>query len=155
LTTRTIDRLFAGALLLLGLHIVWNALEYGYMRGTTPGPGFFPFWVGLALAIFSAVNLVRSMSGAEVLDSLFDAGGFFKALAIVASIVVFILITPILGLLLGTALLIPVVAFIIRRSWTPSFAATIAAIALVFPVIGHFLFGVYLQVPLVKGPFGF
>jgi hypothetical protein len=57
LTTRTIDRLFAGALLLLGLYVVWNALEYGYMRGTTPGPGFFPFWVGLALAIFSAVSL--------------------------------------------------------------------------------------------------
>jgi len=155
LTTRTIDRLFAGALLVLGLYVVWNALEYGYMRETTPGPGFFPFWVGLALAIFSAVNLLRSLSGAEVLDSLFDAGGFFKALAILAAIVVFIVATPFIGLLMGTALLIPVVAFVIRPRWTPTFAATILAIALIFPVVGHYLFGVYLQVPLVEGPFGF
>jgi hypothetical protein len=94
----------------------------------------------------------RSRSSAR---SLFDAGGFFKALAILAAIVVFIVATPFIGLLMGTALLIPFVAFVIRPRWTPTFAATILAIALIFPVVGHYLFGVYLQVPLVEGPFGF
>ena len=155
MTTKTIDRLFAGGLLLLGLYIIRNALEYGYMRETTPGPGFFPFWVGLGLAIFSAINLVRSLIGAEVVDSLFDAAGFYKALAILASIVVFILATPFIGLLTGTALLIPVVAFVIRRRWTARFAATILTITVVFPIVCHLLFAEYLQVPLIEGPLGF
>ena len=159
MTTKAVDRLFAGILLLLGLYIVWNALEYGYMRGTTPGPGFFPLWVGLGLTILSAINIIRSVSGAERLDAsegkAFDAAGLYKALSIFAAITVFILVTPFVGMLTGTALLIPVIAFIIRPRWTPRFAATIVAIALVFPVACHYLFAVYLQVPLVEGPLGF
>ena len=155
MTTKTIDRLFAGALLLLGLYIVRNALVYGYMRGTTPGPGFFPFWVGLALVGMSAVNLVRSLTGAERLEALFDRAGFLKALAIVAAVVGFILAAPWIGLLLGTALLIPITALVIRPRWTMAFAATIVTIAILFPVVCHYLFAVYLQVPLIEGPFGF
>ncbi len=155
MTTRAVDRLFAGILLLLGLYIVWNALEYGYMRDTTPGPGFFPLWVGLGLAILSAINIIRSVSGAERLDATFDAASLYKTLSIFAAITVFILLTPTIGMLTGTALLIPVIAFIIRPRWTLTFAATIAAIAVVFPIACHYLFAVYLQVPLVEGPLGF
>lgn len=159
MTTTTVDRLFAGILLLLGLYIVSNALEYGYMRGATPGPGFFPLWIGLGLAILSAVNLIRSVTGAETFDAsdahAFDAAGLYKALSIFAAITVFILLTPFLGMLTGTALLIPVIAFVLRPQWTLTFAATVVAIALVFPVACHYLFAVYLQVPLVEGPLGF
>ena len=155
MTTKAVDRLFAGILLLLGLYIVWNALDYGYMRGTTPGPGFFPLWIGLGLTILSAINVIRSVTGAEKLDATFDAAGLYKALSIFAAIAMFILLTPLIGMLIGTALLIPVIAFVLRPRWTLRFAATIAAIALVFPVACHYLFAVYLQVPLVEGPLGF
>ncbi len=155
MTTKAVDRLFAGILLFLGLYIVWNALEYGYMRGTTPGPGFFPLWVGLGLTILSAINIIRSVTGAERLDAAFDTAGLYKALSIFAAITVFILLTPFVGMLAGTALLIPVIAFVLRPRWTLSFAATIVAITLVFPVACHYLFAVYLQVPLVEGPLGF
>jgi putative tricarboxylic transport membrane protein len=155
LTTKSIDRVFAVALLFLGLYIVWNAVRYGYMRGTTPGPGFFPLWVGLGLTVLSAVNIIRNVSGAEILESAFDRAGLYKALAIFSAIVVFILLTPFIGMLTGAALLIPGIAFVIRPRWTATFALTIVAIAVVFPVACHFLFAVYLQVPLVQGPFGF
>ena len=65
MTTTTVDRLFAAFLLALGIYVVWNALGYGYMRDTTPGPGFFPFWVGLAIVGLSIANLLRSFRGAE------------------------------------------------------------------------------------------
>ena len=155
MTTKSIDRLFAVALLFLGLYIVWNAVQYGYMRGTTPGPGFFPLWVGLGLVVLSAVNIVRNITGAERLESTFDAAGLYKALSVFAAIAVFVLLTPFIGMLTGTALLIPVIAYIIRPRWTLTFAATIAAIAVVFPIAGHYLFAVGLQVPLVEGPLGF
>ena len=155
MTTTTIDRLFAAVLLFLGLYIIWNAVEYGYMRGTTPGPGFFPLWVGLGLTILSAINIIRSVTGAEKLDATFDAAGLYKALSIFAAIAVFILLTPFIGMLTGTALLIPVIAFVLQPRWTIRFAATIAAIALVFPIACHYLFAVYLQVPMVEGPLGF
>jgi hypothetical protein len=155
LTTRTIDRLFAGALLLLGLYVVWNALEYGYMRGTTPGPGFFPFWVGLGLAVLSVVNLVRSLAGAERLEAVFDFIGLWKTLGILAAAVVFVLVTPWLGMLAASGLLIPAVAFIIRPRWNGSFAFTIVVVSITFPILCHFLFRVYLRVPIDRGALGF
>jgi hypothetical protein len=152
--TKTIDCLFAGCLSVLGLYVVWNAVTYGYMRGTTPGPGFFPFWVGLAMVGLSVTNLVRSLRGLEVLKSQFDAVGLYKALAIVGAITLFIVMTPWLGMLVASGLLVPAIAFAIRPRWTPRFAATVLMIAVGFPVLCHFLFAVYLRVPLVRGVFG-
>jgi hypothetical protein len=107
------------------------------------------------LTVLSAVNIIRNITGAETLQSDFDRAGLSKALAISAAIAVFILVTPLIGMLTGAALLIPVTAFVIRPRWTATFAATIAAIAILFPVACHYLFAVYLQVPLVEGPLGF
>ena len=107
MTTQTIDRIVASCLLVFGIYIVWNAVDYGYMRGATPGPGFFPFWVGTAMAGLSCVNLVRSLRGAEILDSQFDRAAIYKALAIVAIVAAFILLTPWLGMLLASGLLVP------------------------------------------------
>jgi hypothetical protein len=58
-------------------------------------------------------------------------------------------------MLLGSALLIPAIAFCIRPRWTGRFAATVVAMAVVFPVVCYLLFGVYLRVPLERGLFGF
>jgi hypothetical protein len=145
---------FAGCLAVFGVYIVWNALAYGYMRGTTPGPGFFPFWVGLGIIVLSVVNLVRSLHGLERLESQFDAGGLYKALAIVAVVAGFILLTPWLGMLVASGLLIPALALAIQPRWTRRFAATIVGVAVAFPFLCYYLFGVYLQVPLVRGMFG-
>lgn len=155
MNTTRVDRLFAAALLLLGLFIVWRALEYGYMRGNTPGAGFFPLWVGLGLTALSAVNLARSLRGAEVLRTTFDRRGLASTAGIVAAIAAFIVLSPLVGMLAGSALLIPALAFAIRPRWTPRFAATIVTIALVFPVVCYYLFSVYLRVPLQMGPLGY
>ncbi|MGH9256599.1 MAG: tripartite tricarboxylate transporter TctB family protein [Vicinamibacterales bacterium] len=152
--TKTIDRLFAGCLLGLGLYIVWNAIAYGYIRGTTPGPGFFPFWVGLAIVGLSAANLARSIRGLDTLESQFDAAGLYKTVAIIGVVTAFILIAPWLGMLVASGLLVPAIAGVIRPHWTVQFTATILAVAVGFPVLCHFLFGVYLRVPLVRGVFG-
>ena len=154
MTTQTIDRIVAGFLLVFGMYIVWNAVDYGYMRGATPGPGFLPFWVGTAMAGLSFLNLVRSLRGTEILDSQFDSAGIYKALAIVAVITFFILLTPWLGMLLASGLLVPAISFAIRPRWTPRFAATMVAIGISFPLVCHLLFSVYLQVPLVRGVLG-
>lgn len=154
MSTRTADRLFAACLLILAVYIVWNALDYGYMRGETPGPGFFPLWVGLGLAVLSVVNIVRSVIGMERLESVFDTTGLLKTLGILAVGTVFILITPWLGMLPASGLILPAAAFIIRPRWTRTFTAVIVALMLTFPVLCYFLFVVYLRVPVERGVFG-
>lgn len=155
MATKTLDRIFAAGTGVLGIYVVWNALNYGYMRGVVPGAGFFPFWVGVGLIGLSIVNLLRSVRGIEVLDAAFDLAGSLKALGIVVVTVAFILTAPFFGLLLGSGLFILATAFVIRPRWTAGFASRIVAIAIVFPIFCHILFAVYLRVPLVEGVFGF
>ena len=155
MATKALDRIFAAGTGVLGIYVVWNALDYGYMRGVVPGAGFFPFWVGVGLIGLSLANLVRSVRGIEVLDATFELAGSLKALGIVVATVAFILTAPFVGLRLGSGLFILATAFVIRPRWTAGFAARIVAIAIGFPIFGHFLFGVYLRVPLLEGVFGF
>jgi putative tricarboxylic transport membrane protein len=154
-TTERIDRAFSAGLLLLGAFVVWKAVEYGYMRDAAPGPGFFPLWIGLGIVVLSAVNLVRSVRGLEPLKETFDRTSLYGTLGIVAAVAAFIVLSPVIGMLLGSALLIPAIALCIRQRWTRRFAATIVLIAVLFPVVCHLLFGVYLRVPLTRGVFGF
>lgn len=53
-------RLTALAGLLLGAWVSWTALDLTFYTRIGPGPGFFPFWLGLILAVFSAVILAGS-----------------------------------------------------------------------------------------------
>jgi len=152
---RTIDRVFAAGLLLLGAYIVRSAIAYGYMRDAVPGPGFFPFWIGLGLAALSAVNLVRSVRGHERLDARFDRPTFLKTLAITAIVLAFVVASQWVGMLVAIGAAIPAIGFVIRRQYTTRFAVTMAALAVGFPLLAYLLFGVYLRVPLVRGPFGF
>jgi putative tricarboxylic transport membrane protein len=151
--TRTIDRAFAAGMCALGMYIVWSALTYGYMRGVVPGPGFFPFWVGVALIGLSVVNLARSFRGL-VPDAGFDLVGFYKTLGIIAATVVFILTARLFGMLVGSGLFILATAFVIRPRWTAGFAGKIVTIAILFPIFCYLLFAVYLGVPLIEGVFG-
>jgi hypothetical protein len=152
--TKTIDRAFAAGICALGVYIVWNALNYGYMRGVVPGPGFFPFWVGVALIGLSVVNGVRSLLGRDVVHAEFDLVGFYKTLGIIGATAIFILTVPFLGMLVGSGLFILATAFVIRPRWTVGFAGRIVTIAILFPVFCYLLFAVYLGVPLVEGVFG-
>ncbi|MEP3670296.1 MAG: tripartite tricarboxylate transporter TctB family protein, partial [Roseibium sp.] len=69
--TNRVDQLFAVFLIFFGCYVVWAGTDYGYMRGTTPGPGFFPAIVGGVIVVLSVVNLVRSLAGSERLaDSM-------------------------------------------------------------------------------------
>jgi putative tricarboxylic transport membrane protein len=152
---KTIDRLFAAALVVLGLYIVTAAIGYGYMRDAAPGPGFFPFWAGAALAGLSLLNLARSFRGHEVLTTRFNSECVLKTAGIVMAIAVYILVTPLVGMAVAVGLLILATAYIIRPRWTFAFTWKIAVVAVVFPIVGHVLFGVYLRVPLVRGILGF
>jgi hypothetical protein len=50
----------AAALLAAGIFFVWHAALLPFGRVGLPGPGFFPFVLGIALALFAVALLLRS-----------------------------------------------------------------------------------------------
>lgn len=151
----TLDRIFAIFLFAFGVYIVATATTYGYMQGSTPGPGFFPFLVGLLIAGLSIINFVRSLSGREQLNDKLELAGILKSAAIAVVLVVFVLTSDFLGMVVACAVLVLAVAWIIRPRWDKVFLMKIVATAILFPIIGYLMFGVYLNVPLPEGLLAF
>ncbi|QJP17268.1 tripartite tricarboxylate transporter TctB family protein [Starkeya sp. ORNL1] len=56
-------RLVALGFGLLGLWVMWYAIDLVYYTPVGPGPGFFPMWLGGALALLSFAILALSLSG--------------------------------------------------------------------------------------------
>lgn len=151
MSIHTLDKVFALLLFLLGVYIATTAIDYGYMQGTTPGPGFFPFWVGLLIAGLSIINTVRSVARREQLKNALDAPGVFKSILISLLLLIFVLVSEQIGMLLGCTLLVLLIAWIIQPGWSRTFAIKIIATAVLFPLLAHLVFAVYLNVPVPLG----
>jgi hypothetical protein len=57
---RKADRIFGVIGLGLSLWAYLESTKFHYMAKFTPGPGFFPFWVGVALAVLSCYLIYDS-----------------------------------------------------------------------------------------------
>lgn len=147
----TLDKVFALLLFLLGVYITTTATGYGYMQGGTPGPGFFPFWIGLLIAGLSIINIVRSLARREQLKDELDAPGVIKSCLIAVLLLAFVFLSDTIGMLLGCTLLVLLVAAIIQPSWSRAFTIKIVLTAVLFPLLAYLVFGVYLNVPVPLG----
>jgi putative tricarboxylic transport membrane protein len=131
-----------------------GAWQQGLMRRGVPGPGFLPFFSGLALVLVSLAVLVPALARARETEH----AGFFperdsprRVLVALAALFGFGIALEYLGYLLSTLLFMLVVAQVIeRRSW-----GAVAALASLTAVLSYLLFVVLLEVQLPKGVFGF
>ena len=150
-----LDRFVAGFLVLFGAYLVWTGLDFGFMQGTTPGAGYFPVIAGGLLIVLSLANLARSLAGLEELQSRMVRGDVIKFLGISAAMVVFVVITPPLGMTLATILLMLAIGFIIRPTLERGFLVRLVLTSVITPLACLFIFGTLLRVPVPHGMFGF
>lgn len=150
-----LDRLFALFLMGFGIYILSVGIQYGYFRDGIPGPGFFPFWTGLAMAILSAINLINSIVGKESYADSLDREQVIPIVGVCAVLAAYLLIVPYLGMLLPVPLFVLGVAFTIQRRWDRGLTLKILASAALLPIGCYLVFGRFLDVTLIRGPFGF
>jgi putative tricarboxylic transport membrane protein len=146
------DRVAAAALLLFGIGGAVAASRLTIGEPGRPGPGFFPFWLALALCPVALALLIRRPPGTP------RPGGVAEerrrpgkaALALAASLAYAGALEPV-GFLLTTFLFL---FFLLRtiesRPWISS-----VAIAAVTSAASHVVFKVWLAVQLPAGPWGF
>ncbi|MFN5048774.1 tripartite tricarboxylate transporter TctB family protein [Roseateles sp.] len=96
--------------LLVGLGFAWGATEYSFGNSARPGPGYFPFGLGILLAVLGAVVLFKALT----IES--EDGGRIGAIAwrplgvIVGAIVLFGWALPHLGMVIALPLLVVIAA---------------------------------------------
>jgi putative tricarboxylic transport membrane protein len=138
----------------LGALFVAGSLQQGLMRRGVPGPGFLPFFSGLALVFISLFVFIPALSrGIKV-----EAGNFFperdslkKLLLALAALVAFGVAMEYAGYLLTTLFFM----FFTARIMKPKGSRMILVLAVLTAVLTYLLFVVLLEVQLPKGLLGF
>ncbi|MHA6692217.1 tripartite tricarboxylate transporter TctB family protein [Devosia sp. A449] len=154
----SLDRAFAGLLVLLGLHVVMTSLGLGLYRNNVPGPGLFPLLAGTLVLGLAITILVRSF-----VQPGRNIGGVIApiVLGIIAlstlSIVAFVFVAPLLGLSIAAFLLMVVIGLLTQEAERRdrAFYIRLVLASAATAVICHVLFGQVIRLPLIYGPFGF
>lgn len=130
----------------LGLLFAWGATEYSFGTAARPGPGYFPFGLGLLLAMLGALVLLSALT-LETEDG--DRVGRFAwrpLLFIVGAVVLFGVLLPRLGLIISLPILIFVAALGGDEfHWGE---ALIAAAVITTMSYGIFIWGLGLTIPV-------
>jgi hypothetical protein len=93
-----------------GVAFAWGALNYSFGNSARPGPGYFPFGLGILLAILGAVVLFGALTVETDDGDPIGAWGWKPLIIIVLSLVVFGLTLPRLGLVISLPLLVCLVS---------------------------------------------
>lgn len=137
----------------VGIAFAWGALYYSFGTSARPGPGYFPFGLGILLAVLGAFILFEALT-IETEDGEPIGKIAWKPLSIiVASILVFALVLPRMGLAIALPIMV-IMSSMASNEFTWRGSIINAAILTVFSW-AVFLKGLGLTVPLWPTIFNF
>lgn len=90
----------------VGIGFAWGATMYSFGSSARPGPGYFPFGLGILLAILGAIVLFKALTIEVEGGDKIGAFAWKPLITILASIAVFGLILPKLGMIISLPVLI-------------------------------------------------
>lgn len=96
--------------LLVGLGFAWGATEYSFGNSARPGPGYFPFGLGILLAVLGAVVLFKALTIESEDGDPIGAIAWRPLGVIVGAIVLFGWALPHLGMVIALPLLVVIAA---------------------------------------------
>ncbi len=138
--------------LVVGLAFAWGATEYNFGTSANPGPGYFPFGLGLLLALMGGLVLFKALSIESEDGDRIGRIAWRPLLAVVLAIVAFALLLPRLGLLLTLPPLVVMAAWASDEfRWRE---VLLNAIVLTAGSWAIFIWGLKLVIPVWPSAFG-
>jgi hypothetical protein len=102
------QRDFWSGLMFLGVGIAfaWGATSYSFGRSAQPGPGYFPFGLGVILALLGAAILFKSLTVETEDGEPLGHIPWKPLIVIIVSVVIFGAMLPKLGILVSLPVLV-------------------------------------------------
>jgi putative tricarboxylic transport membrane protein len=143
----------AAGLAAFGIYVVYGGSKLSYVSDVGPGPGFFPFWIGIGFLLLGAYQMVLSYASARRhsghVAPLWSGSG--RALGAWIGLAVAIALFRWIGFALGFVLLTIFLIVVLDRRPVVLALGIGAGLALAF----YLLFEIALGVSLPVGPWGF
>ncbi len=148
------DRITAIVLLLFSAFVIQQSARMDLFVEFAPGYGFFPFWLGILMAVLSIMLFVDASRRPAEKDELAPIPGreaLFKAVLVLAGLGAYAFLMEITGYVFDTLLLVVLLLGVVEREkWK-----TTALVAVLMTALLYLIFQVILGVSLPKGPLGF
>lgn len=154
MTMQRVYQIAGLALLALAVAVVYGALQLRYYTSLGPGPGFFSFWIGIALGILALVIIAQTVSRPpERLpwDFVPDRAGLTRIGLVLLSLLLAALFLERLGFFLTMF-----VVYMLLLRGLGGYRLLATAVAAVLASFGtYYVFVKWLNVPLPSGILGF
>ena len=149
--TYVVEAIVATCIVILGAVVLQGSWALG--SGWTsdgPGPGYFPFYIGIILCISGVGTLYQALFGkTRNTDVFVDGEQLKRVLSVLIPAIVYVLAVQFLGLYVASAVYIALFMIVLGKfSPIKSVITSLLVIALFF-----FMFEVWFKVPLFKGRF--
>lgn len=149
-SVRTVEIAVAVLFLLVAAVVIYDSNRIGF--GWAPeGPqaGYFPFYIGVLIAIASIVNLLQAILAQDLGRKTFvERGQFRLVLSVLVPMAIYVAAIYFVGIYVASVLFIAIfMRWLGRFGWTK-----IALVGLLVPVGLFFMFEIWFLVPLPKGP---
>lgn len=95
----------------IGLGFAWGATNYSFGQSARPGPGYFPFGLGLLMAVLGGLVLFKALTIETGDGEPVGAFSWKPLITIVASVAVFGWALPHLGMIAAIPILVVVSAW--------------------------------------------
>jgi hypothetical protein len=147
--TWKVELFVAACLFALGLVVAYKSWQLGAgWRDDGPGPGYFPFYIGVLICIASGAVIRGVFAGRSRSRKLFVTYAQLKlVLTVLLPMLGFVVAVQVIGLYVGSALFVAAFMVVIGKyPWPKS-----TLIALAFAAVAFLMFEVWFKVPLYKG----
>jgi len=141
------ERIAALVFFLIGLGAAWEATNIGFGSFQTPGPGFYPLWLAVILAVVSFIYFLNNLGKDSKVVALWEKKTWVRPLLAIILMLVYGLLLDRLGFLLDTFFLFLIWLTVIEREKP----LTVALVSVLGTVVVYILFVQFLQVQLPKG----
>jgi|SRR2546427_3296386 len=149
MATNKVEALVALILLIIGVVVIVESRRLG--AGWTsdgPGSGYFPFYIGLIIAISGAGILCQALYGKKKRTEAFvDSQQLKRVVSVLIPATAYVLAVQFLGLYVASAIYIALFMIVLGKySWVKG-----VVVALVVNTLLFFMFEVWFKIPLFKG----
>jgi hypothetical protein len=150
-STRTMD--IVVALLLMGVAavVISDSVRVGMGWQEIEGPraGYFPFYIGVILAVSSAVNLVRAVLDSKGATKTFTTKpALLQVLAVLIPLAIYVVVVAIIGIYIASTVYMAL--FMWHFGKYPIWRGAIIGFAI--SAVFFLMFEIWFLVPLPKGP---